>query len=441
MTMKRKLSAALLASAIAASVVPASLMASAQGLTGIPPVEFQVDLDSQKSEFFTVEVKGTSYERGVQHGEALRKVIRPTLNRFKYDMVSAFLEMAGTDYTWDDYRTFFFEKTGLYQTALKEAPELVEEIRGIADGARLDFKDVFVYNLNFDETFWVLEKMTGVDPMLASEKAGLGLPSGHCSHGSVWGEGQSTVAYTLDWTRHFEGSQALIKHVLEDGTVLLTTTYAGTLIGHGINASEGYTFTPHSKFQLAHDVDNGLAQIFIYRKLVEAGSVDKAINFLNSVKPAAGLAYALTDHRGTRTFEVSSNKVAEMKTDGSWMAIANVARANDDLSGSYRQELKLEGKKVDMQALPEIYWTLNKDSVKRFDMISAATKGKTPAQMTVEKWQELFTHKPINKPVDEKMETSNLWHVVEIDNEFIDYHVSPGNPGHLPMETYRFKYR
>ena len=110
MTMKRKLSAALLASAIAASVAPASLMASTQGLTGIPPVEFQVDLDNQKSEFFTVEVKGTSYERGVQHGEALRKVIRPTLNRFKYDMVSAFLEMAGTDYTWDDYRTFFLKR-------------------------------------------------------------------------------------------------------------------------------------------------------------------------------------------------------------------------------------------------------------------------------------------------------------------------------------------
>mgnify|MGYP000084724719 CR=1 FL=1 len=216
---------------------------SAKALTGIPPVEFQVELNNNKSEFFTVEVKGNSYERGFQHGKALRKVIRPTLNRCKYDMVSSFLKEAGTDYTWKDYKEFFYENTGLYQVAKKEVPDLVEEIRGIAAGAGLDFKDVFAYNLNFDETFWVLEKMTGIDPMLAMEKSNdhENAIVGHCSHGSVWGKGKASVGYTLDWTRHFEGSQALIKHVLEDGTVLLTTTYAGTLIGHGINATNGYT--------------------------------------------------------------------------------------------------------------------------------------------------------------------------------------------------------
>jgi hypothetical protein len=56
-------------------------------------------------------------------------------------------------------------------------------------------------------------------------------------------------------------------------------------------------------------VDNGLAQIFIYRKLIEAGSVDKAIEFLKSIKPAAGLAYTLTDKDGTRVFEISANKI------------------------------------------------------------------------------------------------------------------------------------
>ncbi len=418
-----------------------SINTHAQPLTGIPPVEYQIELSDAQSEFFTVEVKGNAYERGFQHGKALRKVIRPTLNRFKYDMVSAFLKTAGTDYQWKDYRQFFYANTGLYKTAQREAPELVEEIRGIADGAGLDFKDVFAYNLNFDETFWVLEKMTGIDPMLASEKAAReALPSGHCSHGSVWGKGKASVGYTLDWTRHFEGSQALIKHVLEDGTVLLTTTYAGTLIGHGINATAGYTFTPHSKFQLAHDVDNGLAQIFIYRKLLQAGSVDKAIAYLQAVKPAAGLGYALTDKKGTRTFEVSANQVTEFKTDGHWMAIANVARANNDLSGSYKTELNLQKKTIDMADLPAAYWNYNHDSVERFNIISADIKGKAPEQMTPAQWEKTFIKKPVNKPVDEKLETSNLWHVVIIDDAFIEYHVSPGNPGNIPLESYRFKY-
>ena len=135
------------------------------------PVEFQVKLNDSTSEFFTVEVKGTPYERGFQHGKALRKVIRPTLNRFKYNMVSEFLNAAETDLTWIDYKKFFYEETGLYKNAVEQVPDLVEEIRGIAEGAGLDFKDVFAFNLNFDETFWVLEKLTGIDPMLASEKA------------------------------------------------------------------------------------------------------------------------------------------------------------------------------------------------------------------------------------------------------------------------------
>jgi predicted choloylglycine hydrolase len=414
---------------------------STQTLAAVPPVEFQVELTDAKSEFFTVEVKGDAYQRGFQHGKALRKIIRPTINRFKYDMISVFLEAMGTELKWKDYRDFFYNNTGLLKNAQKYAPELVREIQGIADGAGLDFKDVFVYNLNFDETFWVLEKMTGIDPMLEMEKSTYpGALPDHCSHGSVWGKGKASVGYTLDWTRHFEGSQSLIKHVKEDGTVLLTTTYAGTLIGHGINATHGYTFTPHSKFQLEHDVDNGLAQIFIYRKLVEAGSVDKAIEFLKSIKPAAGLAYTLTDKNGTRVFEISANKITEFKTDGNWMAVANVARANNDLSRSYRKALALTGD-VDMNKLPEAYWKLNHDSVDRFDMIAAGVKGKKPADMTPEVWEKIFIHPPLNKPVDEKLETSNLWHVVIIDEQYIDYYVSPGNPGNFSFENYRFKYK
>lgn len=420
------------------------VLGSAVNMTraAVPPVEHQVTLSDAESEFFTLEVKGSAYERGYQHGAALRKVIRPTVNRFKYDMIEPFLNSLGTNKTYQDYKTYFYAQTGLFQTAMRLAPELVTEIRGIADGANLPFEDVFIYNLNFDETFWVLEAMTGVDPMLAMEKSQQGqAPSGHCSHGSVWADGKLSLGYTLDWTRHFEGSQALIKHVKEDGTVLLMTTYAGTLIGHGINATHGYTFTPHSKFQLARNVQNGLAQIFVYRQLLEAGSVNKAIDYLQQLKPAAGLAYALSDKNGTRTFEVSANKIKEFKTDGNWMAVANVARANNDLSASYQAEFQLTGSEIDMAKLPQSYWAYNKDSVQRFELLQAHIAKQTPKQMGPQQWQALFAQKPLNKPVDSDIATSNLWHVVEIDEQYIDYHVSAGNPGNLPLESYRFKYQ
>lgn len=436
--MKKTVIAAIIASGLAFTALPSYAQNS---LTGVPPIAHQIELDNAQSEFFTVEVKGNAYERGFQHGKALRKVIRPAVNRFKYDLVTPLLENLGLKTTYAEYQKFFMEETGLLKTAKEQAPKLVEEIRGIADGAGLSFDEVFAYNLNFDETFWVIEKMTGIDPIMAMEKAQQAHVDGHCSHGSVWGNGKASVGYTLDWVRQFEGTQALIKHELPNGDVLLTTTYAGTLIGHGINATHGYTFTPHSKFQIEHDVDHGLAQIFVYRKLLQAGSVDKAITYLKTLHPAAGLGYALTDKNGTRTFEVSKNNIAEFKTDGNWMAVANVARANNDLSSTYLEELKLEQGKVDMSNLPKQYWQLNKDSVKRFDLIKKDIKGKTPEQMTAQKWEQTFVKYPINKPVNEELATSNLWQVVEIDGEYITYHVSPGNPGNLPLETYRFKYQ
>ncbi len=403
-----------------AETVPAAL-------AGIAPLEYQVQLDNAESEFFTVEVAGTSYERGYQHGEALRKVIRPALLRFKHDMVESMLTQLGSEQNWNDYKRFFFEHTGLYQNALVQAPDLVDEIRGIADGAGVEFEELFVYNLNFDETFWVLEKMTGIDPLLAMEQAELALPDGHCSHASVWADGRASVAYTLDWTRHFEGTQALIKHQMPNGDLIMMTTYAGTLIGHGVNISQGYTFTPHSKFQLAHDVDNGLAQIVIYRKLIEAGSVDKAIQVLKWVKPAAGLGYALTDRHGTRTFEVSANRIEEFSTGENWMAIANVARANADLSKSYRQALNLEGD-IDMEQLPERYWQLNHDSVERFELIKQKIAGKKPAELSAQDWNRLFEQKPLNKAPGAKLATTNLWHRVEIDDQYITYGSPPATP-------------
>ncbi|NKF51898.1 hypothetical protein G3R49_15140 [Shewanella sp. WXL01] len=430
-----------LASLIALSVSGAFV--SNTSLAGVPPVEHQVSISNDTSEFFTVEVAGTNYERGYKHGKELRKVIRHAVNRFKYDMVSNLLSTLGTDITYADFHKHVFKNTGLLATAKKEVPDLVEEMQGIADGSGLSFEEIFTWNAtSYDAMFWVIEDMTGIDPMLAMEKAqhGSAIP-GHCSHASVWGDNKASVGYTLDWIRAMEGSQSLIKHVNDDGSVILMTAFAGMVGGHGIFATDGaaHTFSPHSKFQLEHSM-NGLAQIFVYRKLLEAGSVENGIKFLNKIKPAEGLTYTLTDYTGTRAFEVSANKVVEFKMDGNQMVSANVARVNNDLSSSYQAEFGLEGKKINMTELPEMYWNYNKDSVDRFNLLSKDTKGKTPADMTPEKWTKIFSQKPMNKPVDEKLETSNFWHVVEIDQEFINYHVAPSNPGNIKLESYRIKY-
>jgi len=111
--------------------------------------------------FEILELSGSHYQRGLQHGEHFSSKIRsfytqmlttsllPYLNRERPDLSSVLWE-----YQDEIYNTGDFSYQLLLSSALKleeEIPEpYIEEMRGIADGSGVDYKEILVLNTFMD---------------------------------------------------------------------------------------------------------------------------------------------------------------------------------------------------------------------------------------------------------------------------------------------------
>ena len=113
-------------------------------------------------------LKGTARERGRIHGETLRSQIHELMQ-----VTSEAIREACGEYP--DYVRPLIEDAGFLAAVTRWTPHLVEEIRGIAEGAALDFESMFAWQL-LDEREWFFQRRQ------------LGLEN-RCSSLGVFGEG------------------------------------------------------------------------------------------------------------------------------------------------------------------------------------------------------------------------------------------------------------
>src|SRR5687768_3719578 len=100
-----------------------------------------------------IDLKGTPYERGRQHGRALRSDIHGLLKLWKADLKKRFQSDP------DALIRSFLRSTNYRPAIERWTPELIQEIKGIAEGCGVDFETMFVYQL-VDE-YWVRGKVEG----------------------------------------------------------------------------------------------------------------------------------------------------------------------------------------------------------------------------------------------------------------------------------------
>ncbi|NME71465.1 C45 family autoproteolytic acyltransferase/hydolase [Flammeovirga aprica] len=397
---------------------------------GIPPVYHQIELN-ESSNYYVIEAEGTHHEVGVAHGKKFKKEIRYMLNRFKYELVEPMMMSVGLEPKYENYRSFCLHSTGMLEKITEHTPQLYDEIVGIADGSGLPLNDILCFNISFDELFAVMEEMSGKNPAFVE---GNNL-SGHCSAGAVWNNNKASVCYSLDWARMFEGAQCLMKYNV-DGEVLFLTGYVGTVGIQGVHLESGFSLNAHSKFDLKANIDKGLPSVFFAREVLESKSKEEACAKLEKLPIAVGIGYVLTDKDGAVAYELSSEKVVKIPTPYNHLAIANDIRVNDDLKESVKEHYKI--KKVDVKRLPKNYWKNNQDSDTRYTMISKYLSGKKVEQVN---WGHVFYKYPVCKAVSKEIPVTNLWIIVEFDNEFINIKTAPSHPGGLPLEEYRVKYK
>lgn len=224
-------------------------------------------------------LEGPPRERGHVQGEALRPAIAQGMTRWKDVLGRA------THLRPHDYLDRFLAATNFLPAIERWTPDLLDEVRGIGEGAGIPFRDIFAYQLMDEE--WLFRT--------AVPREGAGQSSEHCSMLGVFGEGEAPIlAQNMDLPRYYDGTQTLL-HILEGhgeaAVESLVFTAAGLIGTLGLN-SRAVGICVNTLAQLDH-ARHGLPVAFITRRLIASPTQRDAFAFVRRVDHASGQNYAI----------------------------------------------------------------------------------------------------------------------------------------------------
>ncbi|MDA1330555.1 MAG: C45 family autoproteolytic acyltransferase/hydrolase [Chloroflexi bacterium] len=280
-----------------------------------------------QSNFQVLVLEGSPRERGRIHGESLRAPIHEMIALWK-ENIRADLNMNP-----DDFLAQFIDETNFLPAIKRWTPDLLEEVAGIAEGARVDFNTVLARQLSDEEPWFRLEKKLGRSWGNA----------GHCSAIGVNRQGTlpALAAQNMDTPAYYDGFQVLlhIKH-LDSPLEVFMFTIAGKINLAGMNNAP-VAICCNTVLPLDYAKD-GLPEDFVVRGALAQPSLADALRFLNRVKHASGQNYVIGGPEKVLSLECSANKVVEYipYPGANRVFHTNHPLVNDD-QGIYRQRLAL----------------------------------------------------------------------------------------------------
>lgn len=167
----------------------------------------------QQSNHLYVKMSGTPYERGVMYGKTARDRIYKVIEEYK----TLFDKEAHM--TWDEA----YKRAAVYEEPIRQyRPDLIEEMKGIADGAGLDFQTILLLNSRSEVMFAKVDEdacsVIGVPPESSAD-------------------GKTYLAQTWDWWSIGAGTTVLLEVEQAPYTKALVITEAGLVGGKGLNTA------------------------------------------------------------------------------------------------------------------------------------------------------------------------------------------------------------
>lgn len=253
-----------------------------------------------------LDLHGSPRERGRQHGEALREEIARHHALWEEAIAADLGEPAG------DYLDGLIEQ-GFLAAAQSHAPDLLEELRGIAEGSGIPYARIFARMLS-DEEPWVRMEYARY-----RETA----PKGCSSLGSDAGPGAPLlIAQTMDVPTWWDGGQTLLRFTQPNGDRALVFTVAGKISLCGMT-QKGLAITCNSLLQLDPS-RSGLAEDLVVRSYLASGSQAAGYAFLRQVHHASGQNYIVPDGRCRAvSLECSASGVSEWRHEAADLVVAH----------------------------------------------------------------------------------------------------------------------
>jgi hypothetical protein len=246
----------------------------------------------RSAELPVLDLAGAPRARGRAHGEALRGRIQELTARWQAD-IAADLGVAA-----ETYIDLLVETNDFLAPARKWAPDLVDEVAGIAEGSGVDFKTTFARQLA-DEDFWFrLEQKFGGQPR-----------SEQCSSlGAVNDDGSVLVAQNMDLPAYWDGFQTLLWIREACGLDAWVFTAAGQIALCGMN-SRGVGVCCNTILQCDHS-HSGLPEAFVVRSALRQPDLGAAIGFISQARHASPQNYLLGGRERVVDLEVSANQIS-----------------------------------------------------------------------------------------------------------------------------------
>lgn len=240
-------------------------------------------------------LEGSAKERGRIHGEMLKTLILEAIERYKYLMSLTYKRdpeiLIGS----------FLTKTNFLSAAKKWTPHLINEIKGIAEGVGVNFKEIFALNLAAHDEKWWFSKNFPIH-----EK---------CSSLGCFKEGTqpTLLAQNLDLSHIFEGLEVLFRIKYEETSLeVYVLSHAGFLGEFGMS-NQPVGICCNSLTNHLNNSPEGLPFTFIIRSALEQPNLEKAIKFIKKVQHASAQSYILGGSERVVCLECSANKVSQFE--------------------------------------------------------------------------------------------------------------------------------
>ena len=275
-----------------------------------------------------LELSGTPYERGLTHGRVLKKEINELLEIWKEDISNT----NGMDA--DEFISLFLAGTDYRPAIERYAPEMLDELKGIADGSEAEYNDLFMFQL-VDE-YW----FNAADLLAGHNCTSIGVDRSR--------NRPAMTAQNMDIPTFYHGFQMVMKIIEpETGHESLILTFPGHLGITGMN-NRGVSINCNTLIQLSYGTE-GLPVTYVVRAVTNCTTQEEAIDLVRSARHASGQNYLIGGPERPVSLECSAGAVEEFRPfpGAPFTYHTNHPLVNKDYSGRYIRALEQRGRTVE----------------------------------------------------------------------------------------------
>ena len=237
--------------------------------------------------FKVLEISGNHYQVGLSLGEEFRGDMVNYLNILKENKdFEKFLELANE----------YIDITNKY------LPNSIEKIKGMADGANIDFNSCFL--LNTRELSDILDP--GFSSLDGADKID------HCTVAVSFGKDGAIVGHNEDWAAESQDDLYILKENL-NGLSSIALTYKGVLPGLGASMNH-YGFVQCINEMYQNNVGVGIPKIIQADEIMHSESLTEAETKLREFNKSSGFNHVLVQNNEVKNIEIAGKEMEVMNT-------------------------------------------------------------------------------------------------------------------------------